>query len=177
MARSKLQWLPLCLALTALALAPAACNDDSNGGNNDEVGDGDGDGDGGDGTTPCGTFGTEEVTCQAGQYCADSVLSICENGCLNNNNCAGDQVCEKDSGENVGTCQNTTDPTTTGGDVPSEAEFCEKLLSCDAMNEIDMEICSAIYAGTSSACQICIMDNTCGDFNTGACDEPCDFGE
>jgi hypothetical protein len=152
-----------------------ACGDDGSGGNNDEVGDGDGDsngsgdgdGDGGDGTTPCGTFGTEEVTCQAGQYCADSVLSLCENGCLNNANCAGDQVCEKDSGQNVGTCQNT------GGSGPTEQEFCDKWNACDPDGDLPIT-CEMIYAASSVACHECIIENNCNDIAfDDVCDEAC----
>jgi len=58
------------------------------------------------GFTACGDFPAGPVTCQPGQYCEDAIFSNCEPGCLSNLNCAADQTCIKDSGENIGTCQN-----------------------------------------------------------------------
>lgn len=171
---------PLGLALTALIFAPACDSGDDTDTSSGETtaGDGDGDGDssgsgsGGDseGTTPCGMFGDEAVSCPPGQYCADSVLSMCENGCLSNENCASDQTCEKADGEDVGTCQNN-DATTTGAEGPTEEEFCDKLLICDMSGT--MEQCSIVYAGTNVECHQCIIDGNCGDINDGSCDAAC----
>ena len=160
--------LPLSLALLGLAFTPACGSDDvadsASAGDTDGAGDGDGDS-GGEGVTACGMFGNEPVSCQPGQYCADSVLSICENGCLSNDNCAADQTCEKPPNEDVGTCQNNA----AGG--PTEAELCEKLLTCDMSGT--MEQCSLFYTATNQACHQCIIDGNCGDINGGSCDAAC----
>lgn len=122
-----------------------------------------------DGVTDCTPPGLDEVVCQAGQYCADSVLGQCENGCLSNDNCTSEQVCDKADGENVGSCQNTEDT----GSGPTEEEFCDKLLTCDMTGT--MEQCSLIYTGTNEGCHQCIIDGNCGDVNNGSCDADCGF--
>lgn len=156
--------LPLGLALLGFIFTPACGSDDV--ADSATAGETGGDGDsGGDGATECGNFGNQPVSCQPGQYCADAVLSICENGCLTNDNCAADQTCEKLGGEDVGTCQNNAP----GG--PTEAEFCEKLLTCDMTGT--MEQCSIFYTGTNEACHQCIVDGNCGDINGGSCDAAC----
>jgi hypothetical protein len=60
------------------------------------------------GYSDCGSNSGSLVRCQPGQYCSDSVLSLCNSGCLTDNNCSSNQVCEKQGGNNVGTCQNTS---------------------------------------------------------------------
>lgn len=117
------------------------------------------------GVTDCTPPGLPQVLCQAGQYCEDMVLGMCTNGCLSNANCAADQTCEKAGGANEGTCQNV------GGDGPTEAEFCAKLLVCDPSGT--MEQCSTIYKGTNEGCHTCVVDGNCGDINNGACDAAC----
>jgi len=117
------------------------------------------------GVTDCTPPGLPQVLCQAGQYCQDSVLGMCTNGCLSNANCAADQTCEKVGGANEGTCQNV------GGGGPTEAEFCEKLLVCDPSGT--MEQCSTIYKGTNEGCHTCVVDGNCGDINNGSCDAAC----
>ncbi len=57
------------------------------------------------GYTDCGTFFGGE-TCQPGQYCVDPSWSECANGCLSDVNCASNQMCFKDSGRQVGVCEN-----------------------------------------------------------------------
>jgi len=121
----------------------------------------------GDGVTDCSSGAFGDVVCQAGQYCDDMVLSICENGCLSNDNCTSDQTCEKASGEDVGSCQNTAP----GG--PTEEEFCMKVLTCDPSGT--MELCSMLYAGTNEACHQCIDAGNCGDINEGSCNADCGF--
>lgn len=173
-------------------LLPAACDDDdgdtSDSGNDtggddgaddgadmtgaDDGGDDDGGDDGGmagNGMTDCGMFGDEAVVCQAGQYCQDQVLSTCVNGCLSNDNCTSEQTCEKESGEEVGTCQNV------GAGGPSLEDFCSKLLTCDPSGT--MEICETFYNGTNEDCHNCVVDGNCGDINGdidgGSCDAAC----
>ena len=119
----------------------------------------------GEGVTECGKLGDDVVKCQAGQYCADPVLVLCENGCLNNDNCAADQTCVKEPSEDVGTCQNN------GGAGPTEAEFCKKVLVCDPSGT--MEMCAMIYAGTVETCHQCFIDSNCGDINSGSCNTLC----
>lgn len=55
------------------------------------------------GYTSCGD-GYSETTCHPNQYCADDDWGDCELGCLSGENCTDDQRCEKESGEDVGTC-------------------------------------------------------------------------
>lgn len=157
------------LALLALLVLPSACTSDDGSdtkGEDESGGNGDGDGDGGgDGVTDCTPPGLPTVECAAGQYCADPVLAVCENGCLSNANCLSDQTCVKADGENVGTCQNMA------GEGPTEQEFCDKLLVCDPSGT--MELCSMIYAGTNATCHQCIVDGNCGDINDGSCDSAC----
>ena len=173
--------LPLGLALVGFIFAPACDSgddsDSSSSAADTTTGDGDSDSDsdsggdtGADGSTPCGMFGNEPVTCAAGQYCADSVLTLCENGCLTNDNCAADQTCIKEDGDDVGSCQNN-DPDPPDG--PTEAEFCEKLLVCDMSGT--MEQCSLVYTGTNVDCHQCIVDGNCGDIIDGTCDAACGF--
>jgi len=158
------------LTLLALLALPSACTDDADDTGNDETGgnsgDGDGDGGDGDGITDCTPPGvTDPVECAAGQYCSDPVLAICENGCLSNANCLSDQTCEKDSGQDVGSCQNKA------GDGPTEEEFCDKLLTCDPSGTEAQ--CSMVYAATNQTCHECIVDGNCGDINDGSCDSAC----
>ena len=163
--------LPLGLALVSLMFAPACDSGDDSDSSSSAADTTTGDGDGAEGSTPCGMFGNDPVTCSAGQYCADSVLALCENGCLTNDNCASDQTCIKADGEDVGSCQNNDDPDPPDPEGPTEAEFCEKLLVCDMSGT--MEQCSIIYTGTNVTCHQCIIDGNCGDINGGSCDVAC----
>ncbi|WIG99190.1 hypothetical protein KGD87_08360 [Myxococcus sp. SDU36] len=57
------------------------------------------------GYTECGGFMGDDP-CQPGQYCADATFSECVPGCTSDVNCARNQECVKESGEQVGTCLN-----------------------------------------------------------------------
>ena len=57
------------------------------------------------GVTRCGDNPDRISTCQPGQYCYNSYFARCEPGCLSDLNCASEQLCVKDPGKNVGTCQ------------------------------------------------------------------------
>ncbi len=155
-------------------LFPVACSGDdggggtatdsgaeSDGGSDGSAGTG---GEGGNGVTPCGMFGDQAVNCQAGQYCSDEVLNICENGCLSNTNCADEQTCEKAAGEDVGSCQ-----------MPMEgidcADVCSKLQACDPSTT--QEMCDQFCAGTNQECQQCVLDDNCPILN---CDAQCGLG-
>ncbi len=142
----------------------AASADGTNSGNATNGGNDTG-GDLGDGVTDCSSQGFGEVVCQAGQYCEDSVLSICTNGCLSNDNCTSEQTCEKGAGEDVGSCQNV------GPGGPSLEEFCMKLLTCDMSGTMDQ--CTTVYNATNEGCHQCIVDGNCGDVNGGSCDMAC----
>lgn len=124
------------------------------------------------GFTDCTPTGFEDTPtlCQPGQFCEDSNLAICENGCLSNINCADDQTCQIPAGEPVGSCANN------GGGGPGLEAFCEKLLTCDPSGT--MAICEMFYAGTNDGCHQCILDENCGDINDfeGACDDACGLG-
>jgi hypothetical protein len=87
-----------------VAMAMVACGTDPGA-------DGEDSGEARSGITQCGSH-----ECAAGQYCEDpTYASPCENGCLSNTNCAGDQICIKDPDANVGTCQNEGQQSPTGG--------------------------------------------------------------
>lgn len=131
-----------------------------------------GSGDGGgadDGSSDCTPPGFEDspTICPGGQYCSDSTLAVCENGCLSNANCASDQVCELPDGESVGACANVQ------AAVP-ESEFCEKFVVCSGA---DAAACNMFFAGTSSECHQCILEENCSDINAfeGECDAECGF--
>lgn len=47
----------------------------------------------GPGYTECG-----DVTCSPGQHCAQPSVSICEEGCLTDENCPKQQICDPDGG-------------------------------------------------------------------------------
>ena len=122
----------------------------------------------GDGATDCTPAGyPSPVTCQAGQFCADPLLGICEEGCLSDLNCADNQVCDTDPGY----CTNTGTPPTPEG--ISQEEFCDKLLVCDPSGTPAQ--CETIYAATNAGCHQCIVDENCGDINAGSCNDACGF--
>ena len=123
---------------------------------------------GGDGTTVCSAPSLPEVICAAGQYCADQNFQDCQNGCLSNDNCAGDQTCIKAAGEDVGSCQNNT-TTPTG---PTVEEFTTKCLAC-GLDTVTADQCAQIYNAVSEACRTCIVASNCNDET--ACEADCNF--
>ena len=156
----------------------AGCDDEDSGGDTTATdgGSGNSEGDGGGldpGFTDCTPMGFEDTptVCQPGQYCEDSVLAECENGCLSNINCAADQTCEIPTGEAVGSCANNG-----GGGGVDVADFCEKLLTCDPSGT--MAQCETVHTATNDGCHQCILDENCGDINDfeGACDDACGLG-
>jgi hypothetical protein len=153
----------LCLAI---GLSIAACDgsdkDDDGGGSNSNGGSGD-DSDSsddggiptGNGVTPCGNFPDEmPKSCQAGQYCVDEILSDCSNGCLSDTNCTDDQLCVKESGEDVGSCQ-------TEGTATTCEAVCEKLQACDP--SVTDTQCNQFCSGVNDACRACVVEANCGD--------------
>lgn len=74
--------------------------------------------------------------CQAGQYC---INLHCETGCGSDNNCAANQTCVKESGEDVGSCQNTSTPTPTK--------------DCDGWQE-KCVACGETAANCTAACKV-----------------------
>jgi hypothetical protein len=81
------------------------------------------------GITACGDFGGSPKKCQPGQYCKDESLSMCENGCLSNVNCASDQYCDKSTGMTVGNCENSQQQSQPDGGGGAELAHC--LAACD----------------------------------------------
>lgn len=157
-------------------LGVAGCGSDDDGGSNNGTG-GASSGTGGassgtggssstgNGVTPCGNFpDSQPKSCQAGQYCADEIISDCQNGCLSNTNCASDQTCEKSAGEDVGTCQAVQGSTEC-------APVCAKLQACDP--SITQAMCDQFCAGTNEACKTCVVNANCT--NPDACANDCDF--
>jgi len=155
--------LATCLALAAAVVACGPTDDgDSDGSSSSSSGSA-------NGVTPCGAFDGSPKSCPAGQYCADETLSICENGCLSNTNCADDQLCQKDPGYDVGTCQNT-------GSAVSCADLCAKLQACDPA--ITQAQCDQACAGLNDTCKSCIVGANCTELNDGtACYAECGVSE
>lgn len=60
------------------------------------------------GYTECGDF-IDDEPCQPGQFCVDSTFNECEPGCTSDVNCASNQVCVKEYGDQVGVCLNSCD--------------------------------------------------------------------
>lgn len=58
------------------------------------------------GVTGCGILGS----CQAGQWCRDADFNTCEPGCTSDNNCAGNDYCDRAPGQAVGTCTSCDNP-------------------------------------------------------------------
>jgi|SRR5690606_2576703 len=171
---SAINRLGILFCVMCLALVFVACGDDDDNGTQDMTSNADMTGgdttqdmttNPGTGTTECGQF----ATCQAGQYCEDPILATCTNGCLNNDNCASDQTCVKNAGENVGTCQNNM--TNMGA---SAEEVCSKLMACEPTTTQAM--CDQFYAGTNATCHDCVANENCPALNfDNACATECGF--
>jgi hypothetical protein len=99
------------------------------------------------GVTECGI-----QQCSAGQHC-DNL--ICQNGCLSDDNCAANQTCAKEGGENIGSCQNTT-TTAPGKDCDAFVTLCSNCGESPGN-------CQSICDYESNACIECVL-------NTGGCD-------
>jgi hypothetical protein len=99
------------------------------------------------GITECGG-----QNCQAGQYC---INLHCETGCGSDNNCAANQSCVKDSGEDVGSCQNASTPETK--DCAGYQEKCttcgETAANCEASCKVITSECIDCVKNTSG-CQL-----------------------
>lgn len=109
------------------------------------------------GTTECGI-----QTCSAGQYCNNY---ICSDGCLSDDNCTGTQSCEKEPGENLGTCQTTrTTPAPSAKDCPG---YVQKCVACGGLEELCQRECDVVNA----ECTSCVI-NTSGCF-LDQCEAPC----
>lgn len=118
------------------------------------------------GKTSCGTFGLEKVSCSAGQYCEDQVLNTCSDGCTSDANCASNQYCIKEGGNNVGTCQsgktqptNNSNPKTNNSNPPTGLQArCEAAIdkgrSCDALTAQEVAAGKAACGDTSSDGQL-----------------------
>lgn len=114
-----------------------------------------------DGRTECGSnFSKEVVYCEANHYCADQVFSDCVLGCASNNNCASGQVCVKESGQDIGSCQsgqtapdtnntNSNNATPTGDQARCEAAM-DKGKSCNTLNAQEVAAGKAGCADTSA---------------------------
>lgn len=60
------------------------------------------------GYTTCGDFfapGRGVNQCHPGSYCSNATFSKCTPGCLSDQNCSQEQVCQKHPGQPTGTCQ------------------------------------------------------------------------
>lgn len=107
------------------------------------------------GVTACGSFPDNQAkSCQAGQYCSDERISRCQDGCLSDNNCAGNQTCDKSGGSNTGTCLNVAPATTT-----SCADLCKKAKACNP--QLDTAQCEGGCVGFTEECKACVIRQTC----------------
>lgn len=63
------------------------------------------------GYTLCGTSSDSRktVVCHPSQYCDSDYWGTCSMGCLSEYNCTDTQICIKEEGENIGTCQAIVD--------------------------------------------------------------------
>jgi hypothetical protein len=130
------------------------------------------------GYTECGDFlsnppGTK-VRCQPGQYCQDQTFSKCEPGCTSDANCAANQVCVKESGKNVGSCQNTTTPACSAAQPCPSGQTCVNG-QCTVVN--NPPACSATQPCPSG--QTCVNGQCTVVNNPPACSAsvPCPSGK
>lgn len=131
------------------------------GGDGGEAGDDGGTGDR-EGYTECGNNpATGPQYCAAGQYCADPTFFDCQTGCIGEQNCTASQVCVKESGNDIGLCQEPAE------EVSCE-QVCEKLMACAGATQ---EQCDMFCAGANNECKECIVNANCGD----SCDAECGF--
>ncbi|WP_211365545.1 hypothetical protein [Polyangium fumosum] len=78
----------------------------------------------GPGYTECG-----DVTCSPGQHCAQPTVSICEEGCLTDENCPAGQVCDPD-GLNFRKCIGSTKPPPTMDSLAACKAACDHFQTC-----------------------------------------------
>jgi hypothetical protein len=104
---------------------------------------------GGTGTGRTGVTTCGGVQCQAGQYCENI---SCVNGCLSDNNCAGNQACVKSatSSSTVGSCMNAMTTTNT-----SCTDLCKKAIACGVTQTQTQ--CENACIGLSEACKSCTI--------------------
>lgn len=115
------------------------------------------------GLTPCGNFpDLDDKFCQPGQYCADQTFSDCQNGCLNDSNCASNQTCSKEAAANTGTCQNNAIEI-------SCDDVCDRVLACDPVTP--RNVCMQDCGGFNDECKTCLMDVNCNE--SSDCWEAC----
>lgn len=99
------------------------------------------------GETECGG-----QKCSANQHC-DNLF--CADGCASDLNCASNQSCVKSGGENFGTCQNATTPTTK--DCAGWQEKCvacgETAANCTAACKVITSECIECVKGESGCNQ------------------------
>ena len=162
----------LCLACSVVACGDEGDDDAGNNGGNNGGKTGGNNGGASGGQTACFTAPAPEMYCQAGQFCEDSDLRICADGCLADNNCASNQTCDKSGGGNVGTCQNTGG---NNGGTSLEA-FCDKIMACDS--SVSSAMCEQVYNGVNETCRSCVAGENCpalNDFDNPACARECGF--
>jgi hypothetical protein len=83
-----------------------------------------------------------DVTCPAGQYCADIALSVCEAGCQSDQNCAEGQTCQDiDDFWHVGTCRSPNDPPP--DQLARCQEACTVLVQCGLITGMEGASCQA----------------------------------
>lgn len=118
------------------------------------------------GVTACGSFpDNQPKSCQAGQYCSDERISRCQAGCLSDNNCAGNQTCDKSGGTNTGSCVNVAPATTT-----TCADLCKKAKACNP--QLDTAQCEGGCVGFTEECKACVIRQTC-NASRDACKAEC----
>lgn len=139
------------LVLSIAAAICGACASNSTGGTSSGSS---GPASGRTGVTTCGA-----QSCQAGQYCLNLA---CVPGCGSDDNCAANQTCQKNSGQNVGSCQAAATPAP-AKDCPA---FIKKCTTCgDSASN-----CTAACEVVTAECISCVMETSgCSDSCKALC--------
>lgn len=134
------------------------------------------------GFTECG-----QATCQPGQFCEDSRLAQCSNGCTSDLNCAANQTCQDPDFFNVGVCRSNGQPSgpecgngtceqgETTGSCPADCKptrdatcdgYADHAKECGLLAsaaEALRQECSQLDAETQRALVACNASETCGE--------------
>ena len=129
------------------------------------------------GFTACGDFPDQQAkTCNPGQYCADEIFSDCALGCLGDYNCEEGNSCQKEPGQDIGTCGGF-ESSPDAGTVPTNElerciEACSILTGCGAIDVGEGAQCNSDCNGLSDGQRKAVADCV-GDWNCTGEIPPC----
>lgn len=103
-------------------------------------------------TTNCGS-----INCIPGQYCLDPLVSLCENGCLTDDNCADNQFCEMGFYDH-GQCVNREEPVDPVDQLERCQDACSTMVSCDLLTAPDGSACQSQCASADDNTRRSIAD-------------------